>query len=184
MDAKCHSLPCTGIAADGSVVRLRELDGGDGPRLVELFGCLSPESIYNRFLAPIARLDEAQVMTLTHTDPATERTVAAFLEVGRRERLVGVGRFRRVSEDAAEVAIVVGDPWQRQGIGRMIVRAMGVAAREFGLKWFDATIDPCNVRLLRFAESCGFRGTLQYREGLLRMRTPVAEDLTTSARPP
>lgn len=165
--------PVVELARDGTPIRLRPVREDDGPLFVELFHALSAESIYSRFLAPVARADEVHLRALTHLDPSREYAVAACLDEDGRERIVGVGRFRRVSGDAAELAIVVGDPWHRMGVGRMVLRRLTEEARGLGLRWFNSTIDPSNTRLLRFAEACGFRGSLKYEDGLLNMRTDI-----------
>lgn len=161
-------------ARDGLAVRLRPLAEDDGPRLVELFDSLSPETVFARFLSPVRHLDESRLRALTHLDPAVECALAATRVVDGRERLLGVGRFRRSSPTEAEIAIVIGDPWHRLGLGRMLLRRMTEVARGMGLMWFLSTIDPGNLRLLRFAEAVGFKGTMKYRDGLLHMRTEIA----------
>jgi GNAT superfamily N-acetyltransferase len=169
---------------DGAPVRLRPLAEDDGPRLVELFECLSPETVYNRFLSPVRHLDESRVRALTHLDPAVECGLAASLFLDGHERLLAVGRFKRVNDTEAEIAIVVGDPWHRLGVGRALLRRMTEVARGMGLMWFWSTIDPGNHRLLRFAEAAGFKGTLKYRDGLLVMRTEIAALFPEGGRDP
>jgi acetyltransferase len=166
------------------LVHLRPVREDDAPRFAEFFDTLSSDTIYNRFLAPLARLDDARLRALTHIEPATECALAACLDEDGRERLVGVGRFRRVSQDVAEIAVLVGDPWQRLGVGRMLLRQLTRIARGLGLKWFDSTIDPGNLRLLRFAEGCGFKGMLKYQNGVLHMRTDVASLCPVEPRDP
>ena len=162
------------IARNGVVISLRPMRDEDGPQVVELFRALSHESIYNRFLTPIVRLDAKQVRKLTHVDPGLEYAVAAWLSEAGCERMVGVGRYHAMSTEVAEIGIVVGDPWHRLGIGKMLLRQLTESARARGLLWFASTIDPCNLRLLRFVEACGFKGHLKYHDGLLHMRTAIA----------
>lgn len=163
----------TTMARDGLPVHLREVGPGDGPLLEDLFRSLSPQSIYNRFLAPVRELDETRVHALTHMDPCVEFAVAACREIDGRERMLGVGRCHRVGAQEAELAIVVGDPWQRLGIGRLLLRRIVHRARELDIRWFLSTVDPNNLPLLRFSEAVGFRGDLRYHSGLLWMRTDV-----------
>lgn len=163
----------TPTAKDGLPVRLREIGPDDGPLLEELFRTLSPRSIYNRFLAPIRQLDDHRIHALTHMDPCVEFAVAASREIDGRERLLGVGRCHRVGAEEAELAIVVGDPWQRLGIGRLVLQRIVRHARSLQIRWFLSTVDPNNLPLLRFAEAVGFRGDLRYHGGLLWMRTDV-----------
>jgi len=168
-----EATPIPRLAKDGLPVILREIASGDGPLLEDLFRSLSPQSIYHRFLAPIRELDRDRLHALTHPDPCVEFAVAACREVEGRQRMLGVGRCHRVSASEAELAIVVGDPWQRLGIGGLLLDQVVRRARELGIRWFLSTVDPNNHALLRFAEAVGFLGDIQYRSGLLWMRTDV-----------
>jgi acetyltransferase len=145
----------------------------DSGLLLELFNTLGSETIYNRFLTPLTRLTADQLRRMTCIDPEVECALATVVADGGRERFTGIGRFRLEDDDSAELAIVIGDPWQRRGHGRMLLARMTGIARDMGLRWFISTIDPGNMKLLRFAEACGFKGRLQYKDGLLRMRTDV-----------
>lgn len=166
--------PETCPLADGTDAMVRPLGPDDAPLLAELFAVLSPQSIYNRFLTPLTRISAAQLDRATRVDARVECALAACLRDGDRWRIAGVGRFRCSGPDRAELAIVVGDPWQRRGLARLLLRRLTDTARAMGLAWFDSTIDPCNMKLLRFAEAVGFKGELKYRDGLLHMRTDIA----------
>ena len=154
-------------------MHIREVGPSDGPLLEALFRCLSPRSIYNRFLAPVRHLDDGRIHALTHMDPTIEFALAAYRRSERGEYLLGVGRMHRVGPEEAEMAIVVGDAWQRLGIGSLLLREVVRRARDTGIRWFLSTVDPNNLPLLRFAEAVGFKGALHYRDGLLWMRTDV-----------
>ncbi|HEX8204758.1 MAG TPA: GNAT family N-acetyltransferase, partial [Solirubrobacteraceae bacterium] len=61
--------------------------------------------------------------------------------------IVGVGRFVRLSDlpDTAEVAIVVGDEHQGQGLGRELGRRLADEARARSVRRFTATLLGDNV---------------------------------------
>ena len=56
--------------------------------------------------------------------------------------LVAVARCVRLPDrpGTAEMAIVVGDPWQNQGLGRALANALADAARAAGIRRFAATM--------------------------------------------
>ena len=93
-------------------------------------GRLSPESAYGRFLTGKPRLTPAELRYLTEIDGRDHMALVVLDAAGD---LVAVGRLVRdpARPDTAELAIVVADCFQRQGIGRTLaqelVRAMGVA---------------------------------------------------------
>src|SRR3954447_2694386 len=110
--------------ADGTQVLLRPIRADDKRRLGDAFARLSPETQRLRFLAPKPRLTGADLRYLTEIDGTDHVAVVAVLahRGGRDPFIVGVGRFVRDPEDgeSAEVAVVIGDPWQHQGLGRHI----------------------------------------------------------------
>ena len=58
----------------------------------------------------------------------------------------------RVAPDTAELAIVIGDPWQRMGLGRVLIDELSVRAGEQGITHFSGTMLATNrgaVRLMR-----------------------------------
>ena len=81
--------------------------------------------------------------------------------VGAARSLLGVARYVRLPEDpeAAEVAVVVADPWQGRGIGTLLVDELAPRARARGIRRFTATMASDNtpahrlmVKLARHAE--------------------------------
>ena len=62
-------------------------------------------------------------------------------------RLIAVGRFVRWHDDpeAAEVAIVVADDWQRRGVGSLFAKRLATRARLARIRRFTATMSSDNV---------------------------------------
>jgi RimJ/RimL family protein N-acetyltransferase len=70
-------------------------------------------------------------------------------------RLIAVARFVTLSDDpeAAEVAIVVGDRWQRRGLGSLLAASLAREARESGIRRFTATMAADNLPAHRLMET-------------------------------
>jgi RimJ/RimL family protein N-acetyltransferase len=68
--------------------------------------------------------------------------------------LIAVARFVRLHDDpdAAEVAIVVADDWQRRGLGSALAAELAASARELGIRRFTATMASDNVPAHRLLE--------------------------------
>ena len=127
--------------ADGSQVLLRPIRADDKRRLELAFGRLSPESARRRFLGPKPRLSSSELRYLTEVDGDDHVAVLAVL-AHRPAIIVGVGRFVRWPDrpEAAEVAVVIGDPWQGQGLGRHMGLALAEVARQHGIRRFTASL--------------------------------------------
>jgi RimJ/RimL family protein N-acetyltransferase len=118
---------------------------------------LSPQSARLRFLAPKNHLTVAELRYLTEVDHIDHYALVAVL-ADDPTTMAGVGRWVRDGDhpDAAEVAIVVGDCYQRQGLGTALGTALGDGARALGIARFTAMMLPENTAAQRlFAHISG-----------------------------
>ncbi|HXJ34589.1 MAG TPA: GNAT family N-acetyltransferase [Candidatus Eisenbacteria bacterium] len=69
----------------------------------------------------------------------------------------GAARFIRLAAapHAAEAAVVVADHLQRRGLGRLLLRALGAAARERGITMFRAEVLAVNVGVTALIRELG-----------------------------
>lgn len=137
----------------GRQVAIRPIQADDGPRLQAAYERLSPQTKYRRFLAVKPRLTEADVSYLTAAD-GTHHVALAATPVEDPRRIIAVARFVRLKDDpaAAELAIVVGDPYQGEGLGTELLGRLADAALARGIERLTATVLADNVpvhRLLR-----------------------------------
>jgi RimJ/RimL family protein N-acetyltransferase len=136
-----YTLPKT-----GERVSFRYIRPDDKDRLAAAFGRLSPESQFKRFLSPKPRLTASDLRYLTELDGCDHVAVVAYL-ADDPDAIVAVGRFVRLRDlpDTAELAIVVGDAHQGQGLGRELGRRLADEARARSVKRFTATLLGDNV---------------------------------------
>jgi len=126
---------------DGTVVRIRPIEPGDKARLAEGLQRLSRETVRRRFLAAKPRFSTSELRYLTEVDGVAHIALVAVLDADP-EVLVAVARSVRLRDrpDTAEMAIVVGDPWQGRGLGRALALALADAAAATGIRRFTATM--------------------------------------------
>jgi GNAT superfamily N-acetyltransferase len=102
----------------------------DADTVLTGFAGLSPESHRLRFFAPGPRLSPAVRDDLVHVD---ERHLV-LLAVDGDGTLVGEARAVRHRDEAtADVAITVGDAYQRLGIGSKLLKLLGAEALAVGI---------------------------------------------------
>jgi protein lysine acetyltransferase len=125
----------------GSRVLVRPIAADDKDKLARGLRQLSDESIRKRFLASKPRFTSAELRYLTEVDGLHHIALVAVLE-DDPDQLVAVARCVRLPDRpaTAEMAIVVGDPWQNQGLGRALATALADAARAVGIRRFAATM--------------------------------------------
>ena len=125
---------------DGRTIAIRPISPDDKELLREGFDRLSPESRRRRFLTPATELSEEDLRYLTEVDHRRhEAMVAIDPESGR---IVGSARYVRVpgEREVAEVAVVVGDAWQRLGLATALLYELSARARENGIERFRAYV--------------------------------------------
>jgi acetyltransferase len=85
------------------------------------------------------------------------------------QQIVGVARFVRAIDDAgaAEFAIVVGDPYQGDGLGTELLERLVVAARERGIVRFRASVLASNEPAHRLMRRLRARQTEHRLAGVL-----------------
>jgi GNAT superfamily N-acetyltransferase len=116
----------------GQRITIRSMRDGDGAAVLDGFAHLSAESRRSRFFSPAPRLAPATAADLTKVDG--EHLVLLAFDAG--DRLVGGARATRHRDDrsVAEVAVTVGDPLQRRGLGTKLLRALRADAATAGIE--------------------------------------------------
>jgi RimJ/RimL family protein N-acetyltransferase len=124
---------------DGLEVLIRVVQPDDKRRISMAFERLSPETRYRRFFAPMDRLSQEDLRYLTEVDHHDHEAFAAINP--ENGSIVGVARYVRAEDPAeAEVAVVVGDPWQGHGVATELLRRLVARAREEGIDHFVALV--------------------------------------------
>jgi RimJ/RimL family protein N-acetyltransferase len=150
---------------------LAQLEPSDREPLRRLFYRLSPESLYRRFMSPIVRPEQVRPDRLLDID---HRDREAIVAVDGGE-IVGVARYyRQPGSEAAELAVVVADAWQRQGLATRMLAALAGRAAAVGIQRFTMIMQADNhpiLRLVRRADPCA---RLAFSGGVYETTVPVA----------
>jgi GNAT superfamily N-acetyltransferase len=123
--------------SNGTDVVIRPIRPGDKALLAAAVARLSPRTARMRFLAPKNRLTSAELRYLTEIDYVDHYALVA-VRADDPLCLAGVGRWVRDADqpDAAEIAILVADELQGQGLGIALGEALSDAARARGIARF------------------------------------------------
>jgi len=150
---------------------LARLERDDGAELGRFFYRLSPETIYRRFHSPITRPEQAHPQFLLDVDHHDREAVVAVVD----GEIVGVARYvRRSGASSAEVAIVVADGWQRQGIATRMLTALADFALAAGVEHFTMTMQADNQPVLRLMGRLYPGAAMTQSQGICETVVPVA----------
>lgn len=145
------------LTAGQERVFLRPVKPTDGPLILDIFSKLSPQSIFYRFLSHMEKLRPEQVYHLVHIDYVTEFALAAVIEEGGEERIVGVCRAIAASDQSrAELTIVLRDDWQGRGIGKVMVKKVVMVMYRHGISRIEILLDSRNDKMKKLFMSLGY----------------------------
>jgi RimJ/RimL family protein N-acetyltransferase len=154
---------------NGLGVVIRPIDARDAAALEAFHSRLSPESVYRRYFSPHPRLSASEVVRFTQVDHHDREALVAT----RGATIIGVARFDRVDRDTAEVAVLVEDAYQGQGVGPSLLAALAVRARGEKITSFVAETLVENARMrhvfanMRWTTEQSFdHDVVEYRFGL------------------
>jgi acetyltransferase len=159
-----HSYPAhlsrTWILASGESLRVRPIRHDDG-ELEEAFVCaLSFESRYQRMLSGGTKVTPEWIDSMTHIDYRRHMAFAVTTAINGAEQFIGVGRYvADAAKSSAEVALVLADAWQGQGLGRRLLETLLEHAASAGIREAVGVVLATNVAMLRLARSLGFAVT-------------------------
>jgi RimJ/RimL family protein N-acetyltransferase len=152
---------------DGRHVEIRALRPDDQANLLAAVGRTSSQSLYRRFFAVKRGFTEQEIAFFSNVDFVSHVALVAVIEEGGQPMIVGGGRYIIMQPGQAEVAFVVVDPYQGQGIGTKLLHHLAVIARDVGLKELVAEVLPENTSMLKVFERSGFpRGTRRGPQGV------------------
>jgi GNAT superfamily N-acetyltransferase len=145
------------------VTTLRQIEPGDKDRVRAFYGELSDRSRRMRFLVPTSAISDEDLAYLTEVDHRRHEAVVAL----DGERMIGVARYVRSPDDreAAEVAVVVVDDRQNEGIGTKLLDELTERARENGIARYTALVSQDNDIVLNALERAGAETTGTTGEG-------------------
>lgn len=143
---------------DGTPINLRPIRPEDEPLAFELWDALSDETIRYRFFRPIDELTHEDMVRFTNIDYRREMAIVAELNENGEKKITGIGRLVIDPDaDSGQLAVVVGDPWQGQGLGEKLVDSIIGIAKDKGLKSIYVTVLKNNHRMINLCEKFGFK---------------------------
>ena len=155
--------------ADGTYVLVREIQPGDAPALQRLVGRLSEQTIHLRYFGPMKQLSDKQARYFAEVD-GQDRYALVALDPENEEEIVAVVRYdREKGTDRAEYAALVEDRLQGRGLGIALTRGLIEAARERGIRDFEALVLPENRGMLRLLRSLDLPESAHLEDGVRRI---------------
>jgi GNAT superfamily N-acetyltransferase len=140
---------------DGATVIIRAFRSADRANFLSAVDRVGPRSRYLRFFALKQDFSEREKSFFLDVDFDSHVALIAVVSEDGRDAIVGGGRYVLVQPGKAEVAFVVVDKYQGQGIGGILLRHLIAVARMAGLQSLVAEVLPENAAMLSVFNKCG-----------------------------
>lgn len=170
---KLQALDVKVTLKDGTPARLRAIRPDDRARLLEAFRNLEPSTIYTRFFGYKKSLSDQELERAMTFEPDNLVSLVVTINQGADEVIIGNGVYvvgdqpssGGGEERSAEVAFVVEEDFQGQGIAGLLMRHLTQIARGAGLKRFDADVLRSNGAMLHVFANSGLPMTQSIVDG-------------------
>jgi acyl-CoA hydrolase/RimJ/RimL family protein N-acetyltransferase len=154
------------LTIQGKKYFVRPLAPADERPLQEFFYSHSKETLIKRYNHQPSQMTREKSASLVSVDQGVDLALCIVDKVGPKEVIRAVGRYYyHADENAAEVAFVVQEQVQNQGIGSYLLRTMLEIARKRGLSRIDASVRADNHPMLHVFDKFGFERTTGRRSG-------------------
>ncbi len=143
---------------NGKEVLIRPIMPEDEIMEKEMFSHLSKQSQYYRFFGYVPDVSHDMLTRFTQIDYDREIALVAEIRDERKRKITGVVRLVADStNEKAEFAIVVADPWQGQGLGNKLADLIMDIAKQRGIKQVYANVLNANTIMLHMFRKRGFK---------------------------
>lgn len=152
---------------------LTRLEPDDSEALQRFWSRLSPETRYRRFMIPLPSLDASHLERLLDIDHWDREAIVALVD----GEIVGMASYGRVEprRDAADLAVVVADAWQRRGLATRLLAALAARARQAGIARFEVMIQGDNRAALGLLRCLTPTARLDFMQGVLSGTVSIGE---------
>ncbi|MFG2090956.1 MULTISPECIES: GNAT family N-acetyltransferase [unclassified Spirillospora] len=131
-------------------VRIRPYGLTDHDRVHRMSARLSAASLYMRFFSGTPRIPDHYTGMLGRLDHWDREAMVAL----DGDEIVGIAEYVRGTGRpwCADLAVLITDPWQRRGLGSVLVACLAQLAARRGITEFDADVILGNRNAVRFVQ--------------------------------
>jgi RimJ/RimL family protein N-acetyltransferase len=160
---------------DGRGIEIRALRPDDEAGMLAAIEHTAAESLRRRFFVTKRHFSEDEKAFFLNVDFVNHVALVATIDEGGRSTIIGGGRYVVAGPGQAEVAFVVTDVYQGQGIGSLLTRHLASLARSAGLKELVAEVLPENAAMRKVLGKFGFRTGRGPDPQVIHMTLPLTE---------
>ncbi|MFB3887866.1 MAG: bifunctional acetate--CoA ligase family protein/GNAT family N-acetyltransferase [Candidatus Bathyarchaeia archaeon] len=157
----------------GVPVVLRPIKPEDEGMFNELFKSLSEETMRFRFFEIIKELPHETLTRYCNLDYDREIAIVAELKENNRQIIGAIRLILEPDGKSGEYAVLVGDKWHGEGLGKKLMETIIGIARGMRLEKVFGFVVANNYKMLRVCERLGFSKE-EYDENTLKVTLPLS----------
>jgi GNAT superfamily N-acetyltransferase len=142
---------------DGRSVEIRALRPIDKDDMLAAIGRTGAQSLQRRFFVAKRGFSEREIAFFMNIDFVNHVALVALADEDGRMAVIGGGRYIVTEPGKAEIAFVVIDDYQGQGVGTLLMRHLAELARRAGLEGLVADVLPENTAMRKVFGKFGFQ---------------------------
>jgi len=148
---------------DGTEIFFRPVKPTDEATLSEMLYSLGPSSIRMRYMAQTATFPHRDVQQLTNIDYTQDISIVGTVPSISTEQIVAIAQYYfDPKTQAAEVAFLVQDEWQKKGMGSFLLKYLTQIAKQRNVKRFYAKVLPTNKSMLAVFHNSGYKVNTEF----------------------
>ncbi len=144
----------------------------DREGVLDLHEQVSEDTLRLRFFTPVRRFAPQMLEHLANVDFI--QRAAFVVTFPEKNDLLAVGRYEGETANTAEVAFIVQDELQGNGLATELLQHLVVLARQNGFTIFSAMMLPENTEMLEVFQASGYPLTVTLEGGVERVRLEIA----------
>ena len=142
---------------DGRPIEIRALRPTDEAGMLDAINHTNAESLRRRFFVTKRAFSDKEKAFFMNADFVKHVALVTEIEKDGRRTIIGGGRYIITDPGKAEIAFVVIDDYQGQGLGTLLMRHLAAIAGSAGLKELIAEVLPENAAMRKVFSKFGFQ---------------------------
>ncbi|HSV27783.1 MAG TPA: GNAT family N-acetyltransferase, partial [Sedimentisphaerales bacterium] len=161
---------------DGTEIFFRPVKPTDDAALSDMLYSLSESSIRTRYMTRTFAFPHRDVQQLTNIDFSQNMAIVGTVPGVGSEQIVAIAQYYLDPKNrSAEVAFLVQDEWQQNGMGTLMLAYLTQIAKQRGVRAFSAKVLPTNRAMLAVFYNSGHEVKTEFDGEVYSVRY----DLTT-----
>jgi GNAT superfamily N-acetyltransferase len=164
------------LDVQGQPVLFRPVKPVDERLIQEHFYNMDKEDVAARFLQERLIFSRRDLSSMTQVDYLNEMAMVAVVGELGFERVIGIGGYFLVqTQNIVEASFSVLKPWQKKGIGTVLLKKLAKTAQDKGRAGFFVYTHPQNQGMIRLFRKMPHPVTATYEEDLLLLSCRLDE---------